>query len=209
MLLDSAQALFLAHGYGATTVAQIAARSGATKRTIYAKFGDKAGLFAAMTKRLLDRHRGWINDELPGVTVQERLLNFCTRLRTQMSEPDMLALHQVIVAETHRFPELARLVNRLETKGVHRRLARLIADETAKGSVRIENAELAAELLVGMILHAATRDNMLSRRSPARALADPRVGTAVSLFLNGCRVAPSGTRKSAAGRMNAGQTPAR
>jgi TetR/AcrR family transcriptional regulator, mexJK operon transcriptional repressor len=190
MLLDAAQTLFLARGYGATTVAQIAARIGATKRTVYAKFGDKAGLFAAMTKRLLDRHRGWINDEIPGATVEDRLHNFCSRLLAQMSEPDMVALYRVMVAETHRFPELARLVNRLATTGVHRRLARILADEAAAGSLQVENSELAAELLVGMILHAAVRGSMLSRRTVAHD--DPAlcVRTAVALFLDGCRRSP-------------------
>jgi AcrR family transcriptional regulator len=48
LLLDAAETRFLAQGYETTSVEQIAADVGATRCTIYAKFGDKAGLFSAL-----------------------------------------------------------------------------------------------------------------------------------------------------------------
>lgn len=187
MLLDAAQALFLAQGYGATTVEQVASRIGATKRTVYVKFGDKAGLFAAMTRRLVERHRAWLSEEVPGASVDERLCNFGVRLLAQVAEPDMLALHRVIVAETHSFPELALLVDQLATTGVHRRLSQIIAREAAQGSLQVEDAELAAEFLVGMILHSAMLGSMLGRGTVAESSPAHWVGAAVAIFLDGSR----------------------
>lgn len=187
MLLDAAQALFLAQGYGETTVEQIARRIGATKRTVYAKFGDKAGLFAAMTRRLVDRNRAWLNDDIAGTTVDERLRHFGMRLLAQVAEPDILALHRVIVAETHNFPELALLVDQLASTGVRHRLAQILAHEAAQGFLQIEDAELSAEFLIGMFLHSAILGSMLGRKTVAHS--DPAlwVASAVAMFLDGSR----------------------
>jgi hypothetical protein len=43
-ILIGAEALFLDQGYGATTIEQVAGEIGATKRTDYVRFTDKAGL---------------------------------------------------------------------------------------------------------------------------------------------------------------------
>jgi len=46
-ILEVATELFLAEGYGSTTIEAVAARSGVSKRTLYHRFDDKAALFAA------------------------------------------------------------------------------------------------------------------------------------------------------------------
>jgi AcrR family transcriptional regulator len=51
--LDVAAERFLAHGYEATTVATIAARSGVSEATIYKSYGGKAGLARDLCHRAL------------------------------------------------------------------------------------------------------------------------------------------------------------
>jgi len=187
LLLDAAEALFLAQGYGATTVEQIAAAVGATKRTIYAKFTDKADLFSTMAKRVVERHRAWLTGEFAGDTVDERLTNFGIQLLSFALSPDVLALHRVIVAEAHRFPEIAVLVDQLAAQGVRRRFAEIIAAEAADAALAVADPALAAELLVGMILNAAIQAGLLGRKSAAARRPAQWVGAAVSVFLDGCR----------------------
>jgi AcrR family transcriptional regulator len=47
-ILEAAQACFAEHGYAATTIEQIAARSGASNGSIYHHFGSKDGILAAL-----------------------------------------------------------------------------------------------------------------------------------------------------------------
>lgn len=47
-VLHAAERQFLEHGYGATTVAAVAADAGVSVETIYKTFGNKAGLVAAI-----------------------------------------------------------------------------------------------------------------------------------------------------------------
>lgn len=187
MLLDAAETRFLAQGYGATSIEQIALDVAATKRTIYAKFGDKAGLFSAMAKRIVERRRAWLSGKFPGATVDERLTNFGIQLLSLALAPDVLSLHRVIVAEAHRFPEIVLLVDELAARGVRRRLAEIIAAEAANGSLAVADPGPAADLLIGMILNAAVHDGLLGRSSVAATRPARWVRAAVLVFLDGCR----------------------
>jgi AcrR family transcriptional regulator len=47
-VLDAARELFLSHGYGATTIEQIAARAGVSKPTVFSAVGNKQEVMAAL-----------------------------------------------------------------------------------------------------------------------------------------------------------------
>src|ERR1700753_3243972 len=51
-IITAALGVFLRTGYGASTVDELAAAAQVTKRTLYAYYGDKAGLFGAMVTDL-------------------------------------------------------------------------------------------------------------------------------------------------------------
>ncbi len=187
MLLDAAERRFLAQGYHVTSVEQIAADAGATKRTIYAKFGDKAGLFAAVAKRIVDRRRTWLSGEFTGATVDERLTGFAMQMISLALAPDVLSLHRVILAEAYRFPKIVLLVDELRAHGVRRRLTEVIATEVAAGSLVVTDPALAADLLMGMILNAAVDVGLLGRGNSAAVRHARLVPAAISVFLDGCR----------------------
>lgn len=50
-IADSAERLFLEHGYEATTIGAIAAEAGVAPQTVYAVFGSKKGLLTALMER--------------------------------------------------------------------------------------------------------------------------------------------------------------
>src|SRR5579863_6357200 len=54
-LLDAALDLFLEHGFELTTIEMIAARISMTKRTVYARYADKASLFRGAVQRAVER----------------------------------------------------------------------------------------------------------------------------------------------------------
>ena len=54
-ILDVATELFLAQGYGLTTIEALARRAGISKRTFYHRFADKAVLFGAVVHRIVER----------------------------------------------------------------------------------------------------------------------------------------------------------
>jgi AcrR family transcriptional regulator len=57
-ILDAARACFAEHGYAATTIELIAARSGASNGSIYHHFGSKDGILAALYTGALASYQG-------------------------------------------------------------------------------------------------------------------------------------------------------
>ena len=66
-ILDAARACFAEHGYAATTIEQIAARSGASNGSIYHHFGAKDGILAALYVSALASYQDELLALLPGV----------------------------------------------------------------------------------------------------------------------------------------------
>jgi AcrR family transcriptional regulator len=60
-ILEASEELFLADGYGATTIAQIARRAGVAADTVYATFGSKRGIL----KSLMDARVAGDSDPAP------------------------------------------------------------------------------------------------------------------------------------------------
>lgn len=53
-LLDSARREFMEHGFHGASLRRISADSGVSTNSIYTRFGDKAGLFAAVVGPVAD-----------------------------------------------------------------------------------------------------------------------------------------------------------
>src|SRR5579863_3641742 len=117
-ILAAAEALFLEQGYGATTIEQVAGKIGATKRTIYVRFTDKAGLFHAVVKRVLDARRPDLRTIGTDRSVDERLNDMGLRVLSYVLDPDVVRLFRVVTAEAYRFPELNRMIEEQAAHGV-------------------------------------------------------------------------------------------
>lgn len=111
-ILAAAAELFLAEGYGSTTIEAVAARAGVSKRTFYDRFDDKAALFAAVVHEIIGQIRP--PPQVPliaGANLEEILKRLAVLILGAALAPQALALHRLVTAEAARFPELARAVD--------------------------------------------------------------------------------------------------
>ncbi|GAA1578136.1 TetR/AcrR family transcriptional regulator [Leucobacter aridicollis] len=97
-ILDEALALFASRGYGAVTIDELALSAQVTKRTIYAYFGDKAGVFTAVIERFRAQ---------AGVVSGAGVLETATRIVEVLFSDSAVAMHRLMIAEAQQFPELA------------------------------------------------------------------------------------------------------
>ena len=107
-ILRAARELYVEHGYGATTMAMIARRAGASKETLYAWFGDKEGL----TRELIE----WGADESASAVAAAldqgdgdpvaALTAYADGLLTLLTGPPSVALNRAAMAS----PALARVL---------------------------------------------------------------------------------------------------
>src|SRR5271163_1415449 len=92
---------------------QVADAAGVTKQTIYSYFGDKEGLFTAIVEELTECHcqeqQTLFN---PKAIPEEVLRQIAQKFMRRQKDPRYLALLRVMIGESERFPELARLFSR-------------------------------------------------------------------------------------------------
>jgi AcrR family transcriptional regulator len=184
-ILDAAQELFLSQGFEATSLNQIAAKAGATKRTLYVKVGDKADLFAAVVRRMLNERRQRLRHAGAGGSLSERLTRFGGDLLAIGLDPDVLRLYRLIVAEAPRFPALANLIEEQLTLGARRHLADLLLDEAERGRLDLPDVETAAQLFVAMVLGPPQQAVLFGLKPWGRMRRAAWVAAAVRLFLVG------------------------
>lgn len=100
-ILDAAVDSFAANGFAGSSLDEIAATAGVTKRTIYTDYGDKAAVFDAAVEREHDRIRA---SAIEGSSLQDVAAELVFVLHSDAA----IALHRSVIAEAPRFPELAR-----------------------------------------------------------------------------------------------------
>lgn len=188
-LLDTALDLFLEYGFESTTIEMIAGRVNMTKRTVYARYPDKAGLFLAAVRRavedLIVRPESLAEFDNGDLT---QTLEAVARLRIgQVMTPDGLRLQRVINAESYRFPEIFALYYEQSTKPVIDFVAGVLERAVAAGTLAPTKPTLAALSFMSMVVGGSVRAVTTGRPfTPAEI--DERVHFTVNLLVDGLRV---------------------
>jgi TetR/AcrR family transcriptional regulator, mexJK operon transcriptional repressor len=188
-ILDAAAELFLAEGYGSTTIEAVAARAGISKRTFYHRFDDKATLFAAVVHQIIGQIRPPAGVPLiEGATLRDILRRLAGMILRAALSPQAIALHRLVMAESARFPELVRAVH---GDGSSREAATLIgailAREPRDAKLGAENRAFAAEQFIFMVITVPQRRAMGYGTPMTTAELDAWADRTVALFLDGCQ----------------------
>ena len=181
--------LFLAQGYGATTIEAVAQRARIAKRTFYHRFPDKAALFGAVVHRIIDALRPPAGTPLyEGGSLEEVLRRLARMILRASLTPMALSLNRVIVAEAERFPELAAIVAREGGRAqLVGGLAALLEREARAGSLAIDRPEFAAEQFLQLVVASPQRRALGLGTPMTDAELEMWADDCVNLFLNGCR----------------------
>jgi TetR/AcrR family transcriptional regulator, mexJK operon transcriptional repressor len=113
-VVEAARTLFLRKGYAGTTMEEIAAAAGLTKRTVYNNYGDKATLFTQIVVDVIAFAVGFagnLREEFTvGITaanLRATLDNLGRRLALAIVRPEVIALRRLLIGEAREFPALA------------------------------------------------------------------------------------------------------
>ena len=129
----------------------IAERAGVSKVTIYARFGDKAGLFEAMVKHVSARMetRAPQQGELPA-NPEEALICYGISLMTQLMSPRLIAFERNLASELARHPNLARRFYDAGPGQSRATLAAIIQSAVNNNELAVEHPMQAAADLYGL-----------------------------------------------------------
>ena len=190
-ILAAAEVLFLEQGYGATTIEQVAGQIGATKRTVYVRFSDKAGLFHAVVKRVLDARRPDLQTIGTDRSVDERLNDMAFRVLSYVLDPDVVRLFRVVTSEAYRFPELNRMIEEQAAHGVAWAVGQMLEEEVRLGRLVLDDTALATGLLLSLITGAPSKEAGRGKKPLSHSERRQWVKGAIDLFLDGARAARS------------------
>ncbi len=149
-ILQGAMQVFLSHGYAGTSMDRIAAASSVSKQTIYSYFQDKEGLFTALIERItihrLQQELGC--DELEGepeILLRQIAIAFFDKI----GDEEYLNLFRVVVGESVRFPDLAKLYSRTV---IQRGRGLLVTYFRSHPELQIADPEATAQIFLGSLV---------------------------------------------------------
>jgi AcrR family transcriptional regulator len=170
-ILDAARTVFLEHGYVGASMDEVAALAKVSKVTVYKHFLDKEHLFIAVVTGAIDEaeasSRPLVDRLTESVDVDTDLRTFARRHITLVTQPHLIQMRRMIIAEANRFPELARSWHRAGPERAHATLAGVIERLADRGLLRVADPLLAAQQLNYLILSVPVNEAMFTgRRTP-------------------------------------------
>ncbi len=187
-LLDTALDLFLEHGYERATIEMIATQVSMTKRTVYAKFDDKAALFLASVSRAIERVMvpGQALDALEGDDLETALIAVARLRLRHLMTAEGLKLQRIVNTESYRFPAIMTESFERGAGPIVDFIARQLRRHALPGTAAYDRPELAAASFMSMVIGGPVR-MIVSGRTMTNDEIEERIAFTVRLFVEGIR----------------------
>ena len=176
-ILDAAFAAFMKSGYAATSTLEIATRARVSKRELYAVVGNKQEMLIACIGERATRLK--VPADLPvprdRETLAQVLTSFGTQLVREITDPTVITVFRLAIADAVRAPEVARALDSIGREASRSALRQIMTQAQAAGLLDGRPADLAEQfggllwgnLLVSLLLGVA--EGPSSREIAARA----------------------------------------
>ena len=196
-LIEVATRLFLDRGYDATSLDAVAEAARVSKPTVYARYGDKRGLFAEVLRREIAR---WLAPlaraaeaqltRASDISVEQRLVEVGREMLTFTCGPDAVAFSRMMTSQAINFPDIAKLGKEEGWMRAVATTARFFDHLVAQGAMDLEDTGIAAEVFLDVVVGHTHR--MATFGMPLEMkTAEKRMRTAIRLFLAGALGPPS------------------
>ncbi|MBW6505982.1 MAG: TetR/AcrR family transcriptional regulator [Rhodobacteraceae bacterium] len=153
-VLDAALALFVAQGYGHTTVDQIARRAGLSKGAVYLYFPSKKALLEGLVRRAIGPVAGFAQgmpEHVPG-DPRPLIARFLRLAAGHLADPHTLSVPKLVIREAMAAPEIAQIYRDEVLARALPALQALIGQGVAGGFIRRVDPEMAARCVIGPLV---------------------------------------------------------
>ena len=188
-ILEAAFAAFMRKGYTAASTAEIAAEARVSKRELYGLVGNKQAMLVACIRDRAGRLE--VPADLPVPRDRESLAQVLTSFGAQLiretSDPVVVAVFRLAIAEAARAPEVAEVLDSVGRATARSALEKIM--KGAKASGLLDGSPVAlADQFRGLLLGDAMVGLLLGvteRPSPQASSARARAAVATFLQLHG------------------------
>jgi TetR/AcrR family transcriptional regulator, mexJK operon transcriptional repressor len=163
-LIAKAAHLFVSNGYSKVSLEMIAREAHVAVRTIYVKFGGKAGLFKAVLSANRDKFFTPHQLETDQRPLRDVIGEFSEHFLDMITAPDALEVQRMVIAEAKSNPEMAHSFFEAGPRQTREMLSHYFSRPDIRQQLR---DELALELLPPFLLNCVTGDQF------SRFLFDP------------------------------------
>ena len=176
-ILDAAFAAFMKSGYAASSTLEIATRARVSKRELYALVGNKQEMLIACISARATRLQ--VPADLPvprdRETLAHVLASFGTRLVREITDPTVIAVFRLAIAEAVHAPEVAQALDSIGREASRAALRQIMSQAQTSGLLNGRPAELTEQfggllwgnLMVSLLLGVTAQPS--SREVAARA----------------------------------------
>src|SRR6478735_1894065 len=151
-ILDAAFAAFMERGFAETSTLEIATRARVSKRELYALVGSKQEMLAACIAeraRRLQMPAG-LPEPHDREALARTLVAFGTQLLREVSDPTVIAVFRLAIAEAVRAPEVARALNSIGVEASRAALREVMTRARSAGLLGGDPSEM-AEHFAGLL----------------------------------------------------------
>lgn len=148
-IVEAAEQLFLARGYGATSMEDIAHACGMSKKTLYRYFADKEQLFESV----IGRDPGFVPVEVTGdgggaAKLEDQLTAFASHVLSDRQ----VRLAKLVITEAGHSPELGAQFLRQNLERAHAIVRQQVTDMAQARNLTAEEQDDHVAMLLGAVI---------------------------------------------------------
>jgi AcrR family transcriptional regulator len=148
-IVDGARSVFLARGFDAASMGDIAKAAGVSKGTLYVYFKNKEELFAAIVEQECGSHaEGAFPLDNSDSDVEGVLTRIGVQFVSFMCRPEKASSLRIVIAIADRMPEIGKSFYETGPAYGIKRLADYLQAQVRAGTLVIEDCEVAAAQLI-------------------------------------------------------------
>jgi AcrR family transcriptional regulator len=188
VIFEAARTEFAAKGYAATSMDGVARRAGVSTKTLYRVIPNKAALFEAMITDRIDTFASVVRlRACDGSGIEKALREALIVCGELILDGDVISLQRMILGDSEKFPEIAETFYHKAIRRTEQTLANWLRAQGERGLIKIDDAEISAGILLGMLVFQPQRAVLFGHGlPPTRGELEQRAQTIAALFLHGC-----------------------
>jgi len=187
IIYEAARHVFAEKGFAAASMETIARAAGVSTKTLYRLIDNKAMLFEQMVRQRIDRFVSAVNlssceNRNFEIALGDALI-ICGEL---VLDPEVIAIQRMILADSDAFPKVAESFYQYAMQRTVAALGDWLKAQQARGVIRLDDANEAAGMLLGMLIFEPQRAVWFGHRdAPTHSAIIARARACVKLFVSG------------------------